>query len=209
MEPLSRKERERLQRRKEIMKVSARLFAEKGFPQTTLEEIAVNAEYGTGTIYNYFQNKEEIIKSIIQEVMDSSLAIVEKADQDASDLIHFFEIYVREMFEYFSENKDEILLIARYFVTTIREDRNSSIQECYCKYEETIKNRIVKGAKNKEIRNVNPEYLFYYTYTSIYPYLTLLIKHNKFSNENKEEHIKFLLDMLFNGIKKNSNKEIK
>lgn len=207
METLSRKERERLLRKQEIMKVAARLFAEKSFASTTLEEIAAKAEYGTGTIYNYFMNKDELLSSIIESVFESNIALIEKADKEASDLLQFFEIYVRGIFEYFINNKEEILLMARYFVTTPNEDQNKAIYNVHCRLDDLMRKRINDGIKNEEIRYMNPDYLFYYTHSMIYPYITLLIRHNKFLNEDREEHINFLLDLFFNGIKKNPNKE--
>ena len=86
---LTRKERERLMRRNEILKVAAKLFAEKGFNNTTLEEIAGGAEFGIGTIYNYFQNKEEIFRSIIEGVFESTLQIVVEADNNSDNFIEF------------------------------------------------------------------------------------------------------------------------
>lgn len=208
MEPLSRKERERLLRKQEIMKVSAGLFAEKGFASTTLEEIAARAEYGTGTIYNYFQNKDEIIKSIIESVFESNMALIEMADKKASDLLEFFEIFIHGIFNYFRENKEEIILIARYFITTPY-DANSTIEVLHQKIDDKILRRITDGVKKKEIRNTDPEKLLYFTHSFIYPYITLLIRHNRFSTDTMDEHVKFLIDIFFNGIKKNSNKETK
>ncbi|MDP4176115.1 MAG: TetR family transcriptional regulator, partial [Bacteroidota bacterium] len=43
---LSRKEREKLFRKQEIQLAAAKLFAEKGFNNTTLEDIAASAEFG-------------------------------------------------------------------------------------------------------------------------------------------------------------------
>lgn len=202
MEPLSRKERERLIRKQEIMKASARLFAEKGFASTTLEEIAVNAEYGTGTIYNYFENKEQIITSIIESVFEANIAFSEKADNQARDVVEFLELYIRGAFQYFFENKEEMILMARYFITT-PPDENKAIVLLRNKQESILRKRLTDGIKKKEIRNLDPEKLFFLTHSLIYPYITLLVRHNKLSSQNVDEHLSFLLDLFFNGIKKN------
>ena len=68
--PLSRRERERETRRREILDAAIKLFAEKGYEQTTLDEIAQKAEFGKGTIYHYFKNKEELIITYLQEGVD-------------------------------------------------------------------------------------------------------------------------------------------
>ena len=43
------------------------IFARIGYAQTTLEEVAELAEFGKGTIYNYFPNKEALFASVLEE----------------------------------------------------------------------------------------------------------------------------------------------
>ncbi|MBU1707267.1 TetR/AcrR family transcriptional regulator, partial [bacterium] len=49
----SRKELEKQQRRFDILMAAKTLFVQKGYHNTTLEEVAQLAEFGKGTIYNY------------------------------------------------------------------------------------------------------------------------------------------------------------
>ena len=55
---LSRKERERLIRRQEILDAGLALFSEKGFHNVSMNEIAQKAEFAIGTLYKFFENKE-------------------------------------------------------------------------------------------------------------------------------------------------------
>ena len=50
-----------------IMEESKRLFAEKGFAATSVADIARVAGLPVGSIYTYFENKEEVIKAIVEE----------------------------------------------------------------------------------------------------------------------------------------------
>ena len=67
MSELSRKERELIQRKKTIMDVALGLFAEKGYHQTSMNTIAQKAEFSVGTLYNFFINKEELYKAMVNE----------------------------------------------------------------------------------------------------------------------------------------------
>lgn len=58
---LTRKERERANRRREIIDAAQDLFTSKGFENTTMEEIAEKAEFGKPTLYAYFKSKDEIL----------------------------------------------------------------------------------------------------------------------------------------------------
>ncbi len=67
MSELSRKERELIQRKKFIMDVALSLISEKGYHQTSMNEIAQKAEFSVGTLYNFFINKEELYKAMVNE----------------------------------------------------------------------------------------------------------------------------------------------
>ena len=65
---LSRRERERLGRRLAMLDAALAVFGEKGFEGATLDEIAERAEFGKGTLYNYFPGgKEELYRTLFEE----------------------------------------------------------------------------------------------------------------------------------------------
>jgi TetR/AcrR family transcriptional regulator len=64
MSTLSRRERERQQRRNDIVEAAESLFSEKGFKGTTMQEISERVELSKGTIYLYFKSKEELYLSV-------------------------------------------------------------------------------------------------------------------------------------------------
>ena len=43
------------------MRAALRLFADKGFAETTVEDITNAADVGKGTFFNYFPSKEHIL----------------------------------------------------------------------------------------------------------------------------------------------------
>ena len=72
---LTRREREKLARQQDIVNAALELFAAKGFRDTTLDEIAQKAEFGKGTLYNYFASKEDIFHAIIDQAINDSISI--------------------------------------------------------------------------------------------------------------------------------------
>jgi len=65
-----RRERERLARREQILEAAKEVFEEKGFLNATTEEIAQRAELAVGTLYRYFQSKEEMYISLLFESIE-------------------------------------------------------------------------------------------------------------------------------------------
>lgn len=75
-EKSSRKEREREQHRQEILSAARQLFADKGFHNASMQEIAAAAEFATGTLYNFFQSKEELFFELLLATVEEHLATV-------------------------------------------------------------------------------------------------------------------------------------
>lgn len=59
-----RKQRERKQRTNDILEAARRIFESRGFLNTTLQDVAKEAEISVGLIYRYFQSKEDIFASL-------------------------------------------------------------------------------------------------------------------------------------------------
>lgn len=56
-----RRERHRAEMRERIYRAALKLFAERGFLETTVEQITEAADVGKGTFFNYFPTKEHVI----------------------------------------------------------------------------------------------------------------------------------------------------
>ena len=63
----------RTDKRNLITDAAVEVFAEKGFHQARISDIAQRAGIADGTIYLYFKNKEDLLLSIFEEKMDQLL----------------------------------------------------------------------------------------------------------------------------------------
>ena len=102
MAKLSRREREKLSRRNEILRAAWEVFSSKDYDSATIDEIAEAAELSKGTVYLYFQSKAalffstlemgiEEIFSIVQEVLSSNDDPVDGLNEMIKSLLNFFE----------------------------------------------------------------------------------------------------------------------
>jgi AcrR family transcriptional regulator len=93
-----RRKRERENRKNAILKAARKLFFEKGFRQVTVENIARKAEFSKGSIYLYFNSKEEIYSQILLNDIDkfhNRVADILQGPSSACEaLIRVAEIYV-------------------------------------------------------------------------------------------------------------------
>ncbi|KUO60290.1 MAG: TetR family transcriptional regulator [Gracilibacter sp. BRH_c7a] len=58
---MNRRERKKEETKGNIIRSAVTLFREKGFQETSMEEISEKADISKGTLYNYFQDKESIL----------------------------------------------------------------------------------------------------------------------------------------------------
>ncbi|QJR22613.1 Transcriptional regulator, AcrR family [Brevinematales bacterium NS] len=88
-----------------ILESAIKLFAEKGFDATSVDEIAKNAEINKAMIYYYFSSKEELLSSIIRKSINEFTSIIEEINlsnfKDLEEIIHFF---VEEGINYIDKN---------------------------------------------------------------------------------------------------------
>jgi AcrR family transcriptional regulator len=63
-----RRQREREQRYQTILSAAEKLFAQKGYHQAGMEEIADLSEVSVGTVYFYFKNKEDLIVQMLEKI---------------------------------------------------------------------------------------------------------------------------------------------
>ena len=84
-------ERRKDARPSELTAAALELFVEKGFAATRLEDVAARAGVSKGTLYLYFDSKEELFKAVIQSAVLPVLAegeqIFESFSGTASDLL--------------------------------------------------------------------------------------------------------------------------
>src|ERR1700674_2698922 len=65
--PAGRRERHRAETRERLFRAALQLFAERGYLETTVEDITEAADVGKGTFFNYFPTKEHVLATFGDE----------------------------------------------------------------------------------------------------------------------------------------------
>jgi AcrR family transcriptional regulator len=76
--------------RDKILKVAIKIFSKYGFQKTTMDEIALASHKAKGSIYYYFNSKEDLFRAVIQQEINevkSGLTKVIISQQGTSQLI--------------------------------------------------------------------------------------------------------------------------
>jgi AcrR family transcriptional regulator len=75
----SRRERERAQRRDDILRAAKTVFFKRGYHAATVDDVAIAAEVSKGTVYLYFDTKETILAHLLLDGLDALVADLEAA----------------------------------------------------------------------------------------------------------------------------------
>ncbi|MEN6295775.1 MAG: TetR/AcrR family transcriptional regulator [Chloroherpetonaceae bacterium] len=102
--------------KEKIILAAEGLFARFGLNKTTVDEIAKISHVAKGTIYHYFQSKEEIFEEVIEKEAQYFNNILQKNLDDAETPLEKLRAYVitqskyvKELTNYYSALRDEYL----------------------------------------------------------------------------------------------------
>ncbi|MBK8912572.1 MAG: TetR/AcrR family transcriptional regulator [Chlorobi bacterium] len=110
---IPRRERERMMRRQDILQAARAVFARKGFGAAKLEDVAERAEFGKGTLYNYFTNKEALFHSVLDDAFQQIVRIADESFRAGGSFNQQIERFVRGQLEYFFRNPESLYLMMR------------------------------------------------------------------------------------------------
>jgi AcrR family transcriptional regulator len=159
MEPIKRKEREYLAHRKEILQSAEKVFAEKGFFQTTMNEIADVAEFGTGTLYKYFKSKEELYFTLIDEQVEELHRLVQSELSQKTSAMERIKKVLGLQFEFIEKNRNffRIYISERSrFEWNVKDDFGKGIHNKMVAYIKILVQVIREGVKGGEFKPIDP-----------------------------------------------------
>jgi len=92
-------------KRQRILDCSMQLFLEKGYINTSIRDIIDSSGYGASTFYRYFQSREEILKTLLAEFLETIVIRVNELFATQENLSLRFIESKRVVLEVFIENQ--------------------------------------------------------------------------------------------------------
>ncbi len=100
----------------DFLRAAERLFAEKGYGPTTMEDIARLAEYGTGTIYRYFASKEALYGELLEGKLAAYLEhLLGRYEAETSPWGKLSALLHGKM-DFFAQNREFMRIYVKEFV---------------------------------------------------------------------------------------------
>ena len=119
--------------RRAIMDAAIKLFSEKGFENTTVNQLAREAGVGKSTIYGYFQSKNEIFLAFCEDEINFVFTdLAEKRDPDTPIQKQLMTLFMEQL-RYVTRNYDfgRILVREMIFPKELTMEKSNELSERY------------------------------------------------------------------------------
>lgn len=127
------------ERRQKFLECATDLFVEKGYGNTSIREIIVRSGFGTGTFYNYFIDKEDILKALMEEFADQIISSINSYYSTEKDLYKRFVETKRVTMGVFSLNEKLSEIYSRVAGTS------EAIDKCLKQFEDKLIESYIKN----------------------------------------------------------------
>jgi AcrR family transcriptional regulator len=156
---ISRKEREYLYHRKQILITALKLFSTKGFHNVSMHEIAKESEFAVGTLYKFFKNKEDLYRALVVEKAGEFHSAVMKALKIRGDELSKIKSCIEAKIKVFINSLDYVRL---YLAETqgasfnIKASLDVDIKSRYEEYLKKLATVFKRGIKRKKFKKFDP-----------------------------------------------------
>ncbi len=95
-------------RKNQILDCSKKIFSEKGYYETYVEEVIKEAKVGKGTFYRYFKNKEDLFISLLIKFLNEweEAASIDLSTIKPENIDDMLKLLINRSFRFFKENEE-------------------------------------------------------------------------------------------------------
>jgi AcrR family transcriptional regulator len=120
------RERKKIKTKAAIQKEALRLFLEKGFEETTIEDIAEAVEISPSTFFNYFESKEDVV---FADELDPLILAAFDAQPDSTSPIHRLRMAMRTVFSQLTPEQEKTMRQRMQLMGTTPELRGAMLAQ--------------------------------------------------------------------------------
>ncbi|HPF88038.1 MAG TPA: TetR/AcrR family transcriptional regulator [Candidatus Limiplasma sp.] len=138
-----------------ILQSALNSFLEKGYRNTSMQEIAQNAGIAAGNIYNYFKNKEEVFSTLIHPVLTRVKEIFAIQSKDlpmlnTEDRMGIAQRRMEEFIQVYQSNRKVFVLLFEKSDSTKFETTKADVEDSFAAAIIHAKNDFTSNAATQE-----------------------------------------------------------
>jgi AcrR family transcriptional regulator len=108
-----KREQTKVANRAAILAAARRVFSDMGYGAASVRDIVRSTDLATGTFYNYFPDKETVLRALVDEIAVEARARVRAARTAATTVEGFVADGFRADFEFLVEDPETVALMRR------------------------------------------------------------------------------------------------
>lgn len=185
-------------KRQKIRDAAARIFLEKGYQKTRIQDITDAAGVSVGTFYIYFRDKKELFMEIVDQLLNRSVAAAEEAFRQGGDVVNAAASIARlymENYAYFSGIINQL----RGMMAETEPEARERFAALHNRLADPIIRGIREAMENGVIREVDPE-LLARAIMGMVEFLSIFLSFDR--RYNASQATSFLMDLLLNGLRR-------
>ncbi|MBM4284936.1 MAG: TetR/AcrR family transcriptional regulator [Deltaproteobacteria bacterium] len=158
---LPRREREKLRQRQEMLAAALELFSQKGYHNVSMQEIAEKAEFALGTLYKFFQNKEDLYKTILLERCEDFEEACRRTLAQSEDELEQLRRYIRFRGDRVRQNLPFVRLFlaeSRGISFNLKAGLDDEVRRRYYRILEQLAGVFARGMDNRRFRKIADPY---------------------------------------------------
>jgi AcrR family transcriptional regulator len=109
----SRREATKQANRAAILDAGRAVFAEMGYGAATVRDVIRRTGLASGTFYNYFPDKESVLRALVEEIAREARRLTRAARRESTSLEAFVEDGFRAYFELLARDRETFLFVRR------------------------------------------------------------------------------------------------
>lgn len=146
------------QRKNQIIEAAIKVFSELGFQNARMDDIADESGLSKGSLYWYFESKDDIILTILDQLFDQELFEWKDLAQTKSSAKGRLQDFLDHTIYAFKDMRYLMPVILEFYALTLRRDQVREVFKGYLNnYLQTLVPIIQQGIDQKEFRPVDPE----------------------------------------------------
>ena len=126
-----------------------------GYGGLTMQELAKDAKLATGTVYLYFENKEDLVNEIIMDTKSEMMETIYKDTEENEPLYPYFKKIVSNYLDYGTTHTDKIIFLEQFYRSEfLTNETRSSLKEIWMPFFQYLcapRNEMLLKDSNKEI----------------------------------------------------------
>ncbi len=146
---------------RELLEASRRVIGKHGFQGATIDRVAEEAQVAKGTIYIYFNNKDELLHAAVIDGIRTMLNQLRQVGEAPCSPLERLKAFVREQFRLLDSNQDffKALLLETSLVTAPSGDPHADeLRRVFLSYLDFIATVLRAAIEAGDLRAIDPQF---------------------------------------------------